>query len=57
MSMDIDGEYKCVAENSAGTAETAAKITVEGKRVKLLVSVSGQPHSIFSICLSGTCVS
>ena len=30
MSMDLDGDYKCVAENSAGTAETIAKITVEG---------------------------
>jgi hypothetical protein len=30
MSMDLDGEYKCVAENSAGTAETTAKIVVEG---------------------------
>ena len=30
MAMDLDGDYKCVAENSAGTAETLAKITVEG---------------------------
>ena len=30
MSMDLDGDYKCVAENSAGTTETIAKITVEG---------------------------
>ena len=31
MSMDFDGDYKCVAENSAGTAETLAKVTVEGQ--------------------------
>ena len=30
MSMDLDGDYKCVAQNSAGTTETIAKITVEG---------------------------
>ena len=30
MSMDIDGEYKCLAENSSGVAETVAKVTVEG---------------------------
>ena len=32
MAMDLDGDYKCVAENSAGTAETLSKITVEGKQ-------------------------
>ena len=30
MSMDYDGEYKCIAENSAGTTETVAKVVVEG---------------------------
>jgi len=30
VTMDMDGEYKCVAENSAGTTETVAKVTVEG---------------------------
>ena len=33
MTMDQDGEYKCIAENSAGVAETAAKVTVEGKNI------------------------
>lgn len=33
MSMDLDGEYKCIAENSAGTSETVAKVVVEGKTI------------------------
>ena len=42
MSMDFDGDYKCVAENSAGTTETLAKITVEGE----FMTIAQLKHSI-----------
>lgn len=31
MTMDLEGQYKCVARNPAGTTDIVAKVTVEGK--------------------------
>lgn len=31
MTMDLEGQYKCVAQNPAGTTDISAKVVVEGK--------------------------
>ncbi len=37
-TLENSGAYKCIADSNAGTVETEAKVTVEGKFLAVLVS-------------------
>lgn len=36
MTMDLEGQYKCVAQNPAGTTDITAKVVVEGKVMPII---------------------